>query len=148
MTTHPNGCGGEIMTLEAQERQSLIKGCRARLRRELINELTARTPAMGVIETKASKKAIRDGVRQWRETMVERWETLPAPSKDEYKAAIIETINQTVKQLSIAMPRLMRSKRFLSVSSLPYQMPIFSRRSILPMKYADKKACCSIPTMD
>lgn len=98
MTTHPNGCGGEIMTLEAQERQSVIKGCRARLRRELINELTARTPAMGVIETKASKKAIRDGVRQWRETMVERWETLPAPSKDEYKAAIIETINQTVKQ--------------------------------------------------
>ena len=86
------------MTLEAQERQSVIKGCRARLRRELINELTARTPALGVIETKASKKAIRDGVRQWREMMVERWETLPAPSKDEYKAAIIETINQTVKQ--------------------------------------------------
>lgn len=45
------------MTLEAQERQSIIKGCRTRLRRELINELAARTPALGVIETKASKTA-------------------------------------------------------------------------------------------
>lgn len=85
------------MTLEAQERQSVIKGCRARLRRELINELASRTPGLGVIETKASKKALRQSLRQWREVMTDRWETLPAPSKDEFKAAIIETINQTVK---------------------------------------------------